>query len=383
MSSRTQSSTGYGILRAFFLLCRACLLLVVTTVEVSAEPVDFVDMAGRRVHLDAEPQRIALGDGRLLTAFALLTSEPAARVVGSTDNLKRYDLPTYRAYVSRFPQVERIADLGPANSDLSPESLLALSPDLVLLPLWLHNDRHIEETMQRAGVPVVYVDFFSDPIANLAPALRVLGAVLGRRQQAENYIAFHERHMGVIAKRLADSSPKRPTVFLHARSADWDCCWTATGKVGEMIDFAGGINIARGLMASATGQLSLEFVIGNDPDIYIAAASSAADRPGGFPLGQSVEPSRVEEALQAVRQERSFGTLTAVSEGRIHALWLFFFQSPTYVVAVEAMARWFHPELFADLDPARTLNEINTNFLAVPMQGTFFATASACGAKAC
>lgn len=381
MSRPARICKGGEVIRALWILCQACLLLVLICGKVSATPVDFLDMVGRKVHLATEPQRIVLGDGRLLTAFALVTPEPTARVVGFTDNLKRYDPATYRAYTERFPDIARIADLGPADQNLSPESLLSLSPDLVLLPLWLHDQRNIEETMRLAGVPVAYVDFFSDPIANLPTALRAVGAILGRSQQAEAYIAFHQRHMGVIAKRLADAKPKRPTVFLHARSAEWDCCWSATGKVGEMIDFAGGDNIARGLVSAETGQLSLEFVLGSDPDIYIATASSASGRGGSFPLGQGVEASSVQTALQAIRQEQGIGALTAASKGRMHALWLFFFQSPTYVVAVEAMAKWFHPELFADLDPVQTLNEINKDFLVVPLQGTFFADAPACCGK--
>lgn len=330
-------------------------------------------MAGRQVRLAGAPKRIALGDGRLLTAFALITPEPVAWMIASTDNLRRYDPATYDAYLSKFPALADVTDLGPPSADLSAEGLLSVAPDLVLLPLWLHSDRNIEETLAAAGVPVAYVDFFSDPVAGLPKALRIIGAVLERREQAEAYLAFVEQHMATIRQRLADAAPKRPKVFLHARSADWDCCWSATGKVGEIIAFAGGDNIASGMMGGQTGQLSLEFVLGADPDVYIAAASSGASRPGDFPIGQGVAEADVQAALQAIRGEPALGTLTAVTKGKAHALWLFFFQSPTYVVAVEAMAKWFHPELFADIDPARTLADINSSYLSVPMTGTFLA----------
>ena len=41
--------------------------------------------------------------------------------------------------------------------------------------------------------------------------------------------------------------------------------------------------------------------------------------------------------------------------------------------AAEVLAKWIHPELFADLDPAATLAEINKRFLAVPYTGDFWA----------
>jgi len=36
------------------------------------------------------------------------------------------------------------------------------------------------------------------------------------------------------------------------------------------------------------------------------------------------------------------------------------------------MARWFHPERCADLDPGATMAELNAEFLAVPMEGTYW-----------
>ena len=41
-------------------------------------------------------------------------------------------------------------------------------------------------------------------------------------------------------------------------------------------------------------------------------------------------------------------------------------------MAIEAMARWFHPEATAGIDPAATLAAMNQRFAAVPMQGTYW-----------
>lgn len=365
---------------AIHAFCAILLLLCLgfgTGRQAMADAIGFTDMAGRQIALDKAPQRIALGDGRLLTAFALVSPEPVARVVASADNFRRFDPASYDAYLKRFPELGDLADLGAPTAELSAEGLLSTEPDLVLLPLWLHNDRSVEQTMAAAGVPVAYIDFFSDPVAGMPKAMRIIGAILERRMQAEAFISFHEEHMAEIRRRLEKAARPKPSVFLHARSADWDCCWSATGKVGDMIAFAGGDNIADGMFASQTGRISLEFVLAKNPDVYIAASSSNARRPGDFPIGEGVGTADVRSALKAIGDEPAIGTLSAVTEGRTHGLWLFFFQSPVYVVAVEAMAKWFHPELFADLDPAATLEEINRSYLAVPMTGTFFADSKA------
>ena len=46
--------------------------------------------------------------------------------------------------------------------------------------------------------------------------------------------------------------------------------------------------------------------------------------------------------------------------------------SPLDVVAIEAFATWIHPELFADIDVAATLEAINTRYLQVPYRGTYW-----------
>ena len=42
-------------------------------------------------------------------------------------------------------------------------------------------------------------------------------------------------------------------------------------------------------------------------------------------------------------------------------------------MATEILAKWIHPELFADLNPRATLDQINQQFLAVPYRGAYWA----------
>ena len=63
----------------------------------------------------------------------------------------------------------------------------------------------------------------------------------------------------------------------------------------------------------------------------------------------------------------------AVRAGRAHGLWHNFYDAPTNILAIEAMAKWFYPERFADVDPQATMAEINQRFLpALPMQGAYW-----------
>jgi len=44
------------------------------------------------------------------------------------------------------------------------------------------------------------------------------------------------------------------------------------------------------------------------------------------------------------------------------------------VVAVQAFARWLHPERFAKLDPNATLATLYQRFQPVPLTGTYWAS---------
>ena len=87
-------------------------------------------------------------------------------------------------------------------------------------------------------------------------------------------------------------------------------------------------------------------------------------------LGAGYDAARARASLAAVAQRQGIAQLTAVKTGRTYGLAHQLINSPIDIVAIEAFATWIHPELFKDVDPQKTLNEINQRFLAVPYEGT-------------
>jgi iron complex transport system substrate-binding protein len=61
--------------------------------------------------------------------------------------------------------------------------------------------------------------------------------------------------------------------------------------------------------------------------------------------------------------------LSAVKSDKVYGLSHHLLNSPIDILAVEALAKWIHPELFSSLDPSATLRELNERFLAVPVEG--------------
>jgi len=82
----------------------------------------------------------------------------------------------------------------------------------------------------------------------------------------------------------------------------------------------------------------------------------------------------VEQRLQKLATRYGFENLPAVKNGRYHAVWHQFYNSPYMFVALQAFAKWLHPAEFKDLDPDETFKRFHSRFLPVEYEGGYFAT---------
>ncbi len=335
------------------------------------------DIAGREVTLERPAKRVVLGEGRQLLALALLHPDPVSLLAGWPGDLSRQDKVTYEAYRQKFPAIDSIPILGRGTEDtFSIEQALAVKPDIAILSGGYGpsaKSTQIIERFEAAGIPVVFIDFVAKPLENTVSSIRILGQVLGRNDEAKAFIDFYQSRMDRISKRLAEAKPAKPKVLMHAHAGAYECC-NAPGRatIGAFIDAAGGHNIATEVLTQPFGQLNLEFVIARDPDVYVGTGGVHLQGTGGLVLGPGIDPATSRSQLKAIAERPGLSTLSAMKNGRVHGLWHLFSNLPLNVLAVELLAKWFHPDLFADVDPAASLREANSRFLPVPMQGTYW-----------
>lgn len=360
-----------------------CCLLALGAMPARAEPITVTDVLGRELTLPRPAQRVVLAQARHLPVLALIHPDPASVLVGWSDEFKTSFSNDYADYVKAFPQLERVPIVARHTADtFSVENTLALRPDLVVMtaafagvrPGGGPDESPLLRRFAAAGVPVAVIDFFVDPLQNTVPSLRLLGQALGRAEQAEELIAFYESRMARVTQAVAGRS-ERAAVFVHAHAGTTDCCNSpGTGTFNDMIRYAGGHNIGSDVIRSTTGQLGFEYINSRDPAVYVATGTGAQRRTGsGLAIGAGVAPQDARASLQRVIASQGLGALSAVREGNAHGIWHAFNDSPLHVVFIEALARWIDPQgaARAGIDPARTLEEVNQRFLAVPLRGTF------------
>ncbi len=334
------------------------------------------DVLGRTVEVPDNVQRVVLGEGRLVSAFALLDKDaPFKRIVGWQNDLRLLDQHTYNAYVSKFPTVKDIPLIGQASEQsVSAEEILSLKPDLAVFSISGHGPTEhspVADVLAKAGIPVVFVDFRINPLEGTHTSLTALGKALGREAQAKAFLDFYDQHINVITDAVARlPAGERPSVFLELLAGVWQAPGHTTGKsgMGELIALVGGRNIAAGVVPGALGDISVEFALKADPDVYVATGN----RQPGLILGAGVGNDEAHAALERVLARPEFANLRAIREGNAHGLWHDFYNSPYNLLAIEALAKWVHPELFANVDPQATLEQINAQFLGMPLQGAYW-----------
>ena len=347
-------------------------------------PITVTDLAGRTVRVPAKVERILLGEGRLLPLLAVFDKDdPARRLAAMMGEFEKLDAPGYAQWSRRFPQLDKVPRVGRTSSgSFSEEQAIALRPQLAILGLAgghgpSERDRETLAHLEAAGVAVLFIDLRHDPLGNTPRSMLLLGEALGRKAEAEAFVKYWREQLAVVTERLARKKPEAPTVFLENRVGLSDgCCDTMVGLVGKLLDAAGSRNVAKDLIPGEFGTLNPEFLIARQPRYYIGTGIGSLamqqQTPLRIVLGADATPEAAQASLARAVQRRGIAQLQAVKEGRAYAMWHHFYNSPFNVVAVQAFAKWLHPELFADIDPRATLQTMYDRFQPIPLEGVYW-----------
>lgn len=352
-----------------------------------AEALTFIDIAGREVTLSEMPDKIILGEGRMMYGIApLIEGNPFEKIVGWKSDLVQYDPDAFRKYEAAFPEdTARMIDFGnPYAGEFSIEAVLEAETDLVLLDvgnLFKAEETGLIEKLDSAGVKVAFIDFRRNATENAVPSMLILGRIFGEEKRAAEFIDFYIAQMRKVSN-IVDTIPAedRPLVVVE-NAAGWQadfCCWSfGPYNYGRFVELAGGVNHASTLANAYSVDLSLEGIIEADPDVVFGTGANWVEaRPEvtSTLLGYEGDPKVNAERLTALASRPGFSELRAVKDGRFHSIYHQFYNSPYHFVAVQVLAKWIHPEDFEDLDPEATFQKLHDRFLPYDASGQFWIT---------
>ncbi|MEM9635034.1 MAG: ABC transporter substrate-binding protein [Pseudomonadota bacterium] len=368
-------------------LCSATAAIVISFATATcafAETISVTDIAGRIVEVEKNPTKVVLGEGRMIYSVALLDREnPFERVIGWSNDMINYDPDSYRKYLAVYPEIENLPVFGnPYHSEWNLEAVVSLGTELVLMNLGnllKAQESGIIEKLEEAGVATVFVDFRQDPTQNTVPSLQLLGRIFDRRDEADEFTDYYQRHMKTIYARVSGiPAEERPIVFIEnaaGYSAGYCCTTYGAANLGRLVDLAGGRNWGSMKFPGFKTEVSLEALFADDPEVIIGTGanwSEANPDTAAVLFGYEATPEATREQLSELANRDGWPELRSVREGRFHSIYHQFYNSPYHFVAMQAFAKWIHPELFSDLDPDALMVELHDKFLPIDYSGVFW-----------
>ncbi len=308
-----------------------------------AEMVTIVDYTERSVDVPLPVERI------------VSLSSSASEIVCA---LGAGDLIVGRGSSSVFPPyLEEVPIVGKSSRTFDMELILELRPDLVIADTMLSEDDR--KTMESVGIPVL-VESFVDP-SRVTAVVRNLGIALGEEDRADYLAAFIEGYQEVIGDRTANLGEyEMPLVFLER---EWTYHTTSKGTSSHnLVVMAGGRNIAAEELVEYP-TVSPEWVVEKDPDVIVRLLWATTGEP--FP----------EDKLKKTRDEivsrPELAGVKAVKDGRVHVLSSKTNSGVRSIVGELYLAKWFHPQLFEDIDPGKVHEDLIREFYGIDLEKVY------------
>lgn len=343
------------------------------------------DVLGRTVEVPTKVERILMGGQRLLYTTALLNkNDPLEHIVAWPDDLEKNDPDTFNEYKAKFPAIDAITRTGEVyDGSMSLEQALQQRPQVFIVSaanFTAAQDAGLISGLEKADVPTVVVDYFTDPIKNTVPSIKIMGEITGHEQEAQAFIEYYESKVKMITDRLAQAQEPATPTFVWRAPGYFDCCSTfAKSNLAEIVTTAGGKNLGDEMIDANQGKVSAEALADKNPEVIIATGANWAlgttpVKPGTYvPLGYGESQEKAATDLQAVVDKQAVvKELDAVKEKRVYAAWHHFYDSPYNFLAIEWFAKAMHPDVFTDIDPHEDFVELHEKFLPVEAKGTFW-----------
>ena len=294
-------------------------------------PITVTDQANRTVTLEKEPQRIITA--YYITSSLLIALDLDDRIVGIENN------PEKRAvYGLSAPKLLKLPQIGTAK-ELDIEAVVALEPDLLILPMKLKNT---VPALEELGLTVLLVD--PEDQERLNGMIRLIGQAANKKELAENLLGWIADRQEFLADALQDADA--PTVYLAGNSSMLKTAGDAMYQA-DMIRLAGGVNAAGAIEDTYWAEIDYEQLLVWDPEYIILAAEASY-------------------TVEDVLSDPNLADCKAVKNGNVYRLpnqaeaW----DSPVpgSILGAFWLANILHPDKLSDAESTACINEYYETF---------------------
>lgn len=267
-----------------------------------------------------------------------------------------------------WPELKNEASLKYGSPDY--ELIAKLKPDVVILYSKPYKDESFDK-FDKIGIPVICLNCHDENV--LESDIRTLGLLFNKEDNADSLIKWYNGYKDSIMEKVKTlSTHDKPRVLFYGYPDSYYPAFKArTGQSGDstMLIEAGGINIAENLSGtSGTADIDKEWVMKQNPDIIVADVLG-----GGF-SGYSSNETALQN-MKKIRDELladpAVNATNAGKNGKVFIICTDLNRGPMEAAGVAYLAKYFHPELFKDLNPQSILQEYFQKWQGIPYHGYF------------
>ena len=256
---------------------------------------------------------------------------------------------------SVFPAaLKEIPEVAGSSYNPNIELIMQCKPDVVIADTMLSAENR--SRLEAAGIPVLVVTTSGEDQETYR-VIESLGVILDREQRAQELAAFMRRYNDLVKEKTADlPDDKKPLVFY-----EWNkpyCSASRQLSSHARLELAGGINIAADEPVK-NPTLTPEWVAEKNPDIIVRMAS------------REDTPEKMKALRDEIMNRPGLRKVKAVKEGKVYVTSWEIATGCRSVIGTLYWAKWFHPQLFADLDPEAVHREMLKKFFDQELTRTY------------
>jgi len=257
-----------------------------------------------------------------------------------------------------FPEFSKLPIISVDSQAADSEMVFQLQPDLILSrPFYLEQ---LGEVVL-SEIPVVQLSF------NSIESYKKLGALLDKEAEANEFISWIKSYTDVIDSRISELDEKdyKPVFAYYggeygmSNPPPYGTFGKDNSLRNELINRAGG----KSLSADIKGDwitVDPEWIIEKNPPLIVRECYVYKANPElGYGINDDTNAKILMNSI--LNEQVAFESCDAIKNKNVHLIYGDLIED-SWFISLVYLAKWFHPDLFSDLDPENMHQEYLTRF---------------------
>jgi len=350
-----------AIIITFIMLVSLCVIPACMAAETVVAERTITDGSGRTVTIPAEVKEVICSGSGCLRYLTYLEGQNL--IVGVDSIEKEPQTMDARGYALLNPQFKDYPLFGEFRGKDDPEKIIGIAPQVILKTgltgsgtTATANAEEGNKLTEKTKIPVVMIPYGSlrdaKEQADMFNGLRIMADVIGKKERADDLIAYIEETIADLKSRTADiPESEQKTAYVGGVSYAGAHGIISTEPAYPPFLWLNIKNVA-GKMGTQHADVAKEAIVDWDPEyLFMDVGTLQMDNEGG--IGEL----KNDPALQG---------LSAVKNGNVYGVLPYNWYNTNYEnVLADAyyIGKIVYPDKFADIDPEVKADEIMTKFL--------------------